>query len=80
MLWQVERTPPGSESGACAHRGSLGTREDRHLLAWHTGIGKPEYKRGQAPTGDLPHLESEPQGKRTRMGERKVSGIERNAK
>jgi len=30
--------------------------------------------------GDLPHLESEPQGTRTKQEERKVSGIERNAK
>ena len=26
-LWQVPRTPPGSESGACLHRGNSGTWE-----------------------------------------------------
>jgi hypothetical protein len=28
--WQASRTPPGSKSGACIHRGSLGTWES-HL-------------------------------------------------
>jgi len=26
-IWQVFRTPPGSESGACVYRGNPGTRE-----------------------------------------------------
>lgn len=73
---RVDRTPPGSKSGACTHKGSLGTRENRHLLAADTGIGKPEYKNGQALTGEL----SCPEGERTKVGERKVSGNERKAK
>ena len=63
---RVERTPPGSKSGACTHKGSLGTREDRHLLAEKTGTGKPEYKSGQALKGDLPYPESEPKGTQTK--------------
>ncbi len=30
VMSRVFRTPPGSETGACAHRGNLGTR-DSHL-------------------------------------------------
>ena len=44
----VYKAPPESESGACTQRGSLGTRENRHLLAEGTGTGKPVYKSGQA--------------------------------
>ena len=29
-VWRVSRTPPGSESGACSHRGNSGTWES-HL-------------------------------------------------
>ena len=57
-------------------RGSLETREDRHLLARNAGTGKPGYKNGQARAGELPLLNV----RRTKVGERKVSGIERNAK
>ena len=36
---RVRRTPPGSESGACLHRGSSGTWES-HLSPWHIpGVG-----------------------------------------
>ena len=55
---RVKRAPPGSSSGACTHRGSRGTRENRHLLAEGTGTGKPVYKKGQALTGELLPLES----------------------
>ncbi len=36
--WQVSKTPPGSENGACIQRVNLGTREDRHLLDRRTGL------------------------------------------
>jgi hypothetical protein len=42
------RTPPETTSGACAYRGSLGTREDRQLLVrkeTETAIG---IQKGQA--------------------------------
>jgi hypothetical protein len=48
-IWQAERTPPESESGACMHRGSLGTREDRHLLVREQPekYGEPVYQRAR---------------------------------
>jgi len=74
--WRVERTPPGSASGACTHRGSLGTRENRHLLAEDTGTGEPVYKKARRRRV----ISSSRKATRTKVGERKVSGIERNAK
>ena len=38
-LWRVRRTPPGSKSRACMHRGSSGTWES-HLFPCHIpGLG-----------------------------------------
>src|SRR5215475_14494225 len=38
-LGQVSRTPPGSASGACSHRGSSGTWESQRS-PWHSpGMG-----------------------------------------
>jgi len=42
--WRAERTPPGSTSGACAQRGSLGTCENRHFLAEETGEARRNRK------------------------------------
>ena len=45
-LWQVCRTPPGSKSGACTHRGNLGTRESQlspsHKSRKIRGTGEPK--------------------------------------
>ena len=38
-LWRVRRTPPGSESGACIHRGSAGTWESRLSPCPTPGLG-----------------------------------------
>src|SRR5262249_49850976 len=38
-LWQVRRTPPGSESGACLHRGSSGTWENHLSPCITPGLG-----------------------------------------
>jgi hypothetical protein len=37
--WQVHRTPPGSESGACLHRGSSGTWENHLSPCTTPGVG-----------------------------------------
>jgi hypothetical protein len=50
---QVSRTPPGSESGACSHRGSSGTWES-HLSPGHIpGLGHRATK-GPGVTWRLP--------------------------
>ena len=38
-IWQVRRTPPGSESGACLHRGSSGTWENHLSPCTIPGVG-----------------------------------------
>src|SRR5262249_8019296 len=38
-IWQVHRTPPGSESGACLHRGSSGTWENHLSPCTTPGVG-----------------------------------------
>ena len=37
--WRVHRTPPGSESGACLHRGSSGTWENHLSPCTIPGLG-----------------------------------------
>jgi hypothetical protein len=38
-LWRVCRTPPGSESGACLHRGNSGTWESHRAPCESPGMG-----------------------------------------
>src|SRR5712691_10042762 len=38
-LWRVSRTPPGSESGACIHRGNSGTWESQLSPCLIPGLG-----------------------------------------
>src|SRR5947208_15825459 len=38
-LWRVRRTPPGSESGACLHRGNSGTWESHVSPCQTPGVG-----------------------------------------
>jgi hypothetical protein len=38
-LWRVRRTPPGSESGACLHRGNSGTWESHLSPCLRPGLG-----------------------------------------
>jgi len=75
-LWQVPRTPPGSESGACLHRGNSGTWE-RQLAPCDqpgggdrvtTGPGGGRFDQAPSPTG-RPPTESSTQG----IGDRATS-------
>jgi hypothetical protein len=59
--WQASRTPPGSESGACMHRDSLGTWESHLSPGVYPGEGDRATKGpggtgrlspGHEPTGD----------------------------
>jgi hypothetical protein len=62
-VWPVRRTPPGSESGACLHRGSSGTWE-HHLSPCTTpGVGDRVTK-GPGVTWGL-HPGHEPDGDTT---------------
>src|SRR5262249_17664046 len=38
-FWRVRRTPPGSESGACLHRGNSGTWESHRAPGDRPGMG-----------------------------------------
>jgi len=40
-LWQGFRIPPGSESGACIHRGDSGTWESQWCPCRESGVGVP---------------------------------------
>ena len=44
-FWRVSRTPPGSESGACVHRGSSGTWESHLSPCTSAGKGGPADQR-----------------------------------
>jgi hypothetical protein len=44
-VWQVPRTPPGSESGACLHRGNSGTWESHPSPCTSAGKGGPADQR-----------------------------------
>ena len=50
-VWQVHRTPPGSESGACLHRGSSGTWENHLSPRTMPGLGDRVTKRPGMPWG-----------------------------
>ena len=75
-IWQAERTPPESESGACTQRGSLGTREDRYLLVREQPeqYGEPVYQRARREWA-VPSLLAS----KNRMGASEVSGSERQS-
>src|SRR4030095_12320329 len=78
-LWQVRRTPPGSESGAYLHRGNSGTWESHRSPGRHTrrgGAGDPSPWRGRRAS-TRPRAQ---QGQHERAEARKVSGSERRAK
>ena len=78
-IWQAERTPPESESGACTHRGSLGTREDRHLLVREQPeqYGEPVYQRARREWA-VPSLLASREDT-NRMGASEVLGSERQS-
>jgi len=48
-LWQVIRTPPGSESGACIQRGNLGTWENHVFPCKVEALRDADPPEGQAP-------------------------------
>jgi hypothetical protein len=48
------RTPPETASGACAYRGSLGTREDRQLLVRERPREGDRYTRRPGARGGSP--------------------------
>ena len=78
-LGQEFRTPPGSESGACFHRGNSGTWES-HLSPCHTTrSGGPGDQKPWRGPGCF-HQVTSPEGIPQTMGARKVSGNERQAK
>ena len=52
-VWQVRRTPPGSESGACLHRGSSGTWENHLSPRITSGLGD-RMTTGPGMTWELP--------------------------
>jgi len=55
MLWRVIRTPPGSETRACSHRGSLGTWEIQMFpCAWNPVKGAGQPMRCSPATGKGP--------------------------
>ncbi len=76
---RVRRTPPGSESGACLHRGNSGTWESqlspcRPYPEWGTGCPKAlAWSGGFDPA-------TSPQGQHVRAAASQVSGRERQAK
>ncbi len=77
-IGQVERTPPESKSGACTQRGSLGTREDRHLLVREQPeqYGEPVDLRARRQWA-VPSLRARRERDTNRMGASEVSGSER---
>ena len=78
-LWRVRRTPPGSESGACLHRGNSGTWES-HLSPCHRPGSGDRVTTGP---GVLLGASTRPRarkGHHKRTEARKVSGSERQAK
>jgi hypothetical protein len=78
-LWQVRRTPPGSESGAYLHRGNSGTWESHRSPCLQTRTGGPgdhrPWRGRRAST--RPRAQ---QGQHERAEASKVSGSERRAK
>ena len=77
-LWRVRRTPPGSESGACLHRGNSGTWESHLSPCPIPGMGDRVTKSpgvavgaSTAPRADYGHHEPRKQA-RYRGGERQA--------
>jgi hypothetical protein len=78
-IWRVLRTPPGSESRACIHRGDLGTWENHLSPCDIPGKGDRATKGPGVAWGLPPGCE--PRWDTTNATEaRKVSGSERQAK
>src|SRR5881397_1269867 len=72
-LWRAGRTPPGSESGACIHRGSSGTWESPLSPCHIPGMGdrvtkSPGVVWGPRP-GHKPGRDNTNEPKRTRYRE-----------
>jgi hypothetical protein len=79
-IGRAERTPPESGSGACTQRGSLGTREDRHLLVREQPeqYGEPVYPRARRERA-VPSLLASREGHEPNGGASEVSGSERQS-
>jgi hypothetical protein len=78
-IWQVPRTPPGSESGACAQRGNSGTWEN-HLSPCATpGMGDRTAK-SPGEVWELSPRSRAREGSHERPEARKVPWCERQAK
>src|SRR2546428_10181374 len=63
-LWRVRRTPPGSESGACLHRGNVGTWESHLSPCPIPGLGdrvttSPGVAGGASPPPRADHRDHE---------------------
>src|SRR5712664_1257755 len=76
-VWRVRRTPPGSESGACHHRGSSGTWESHLSPCPMPGRGDrvttgPGVVLG-LPPGDEPTRDTTNSGSTHGIGERATS-------
>ena len=78
-LWQVRRTPPGSESGAYLHRGNSGTWESHRSPCLQTRTGGPGDQRPWRGRRASTRPRAQ-QGQHERAEARKVSGSERRAK
>ena len=77
--WHVPRTPPGSESGACAHRGHSGTWENPWSPCAPPGMGDRTTTR-PGEVWELSPRSRAREGHHERPEARKVSGGERHAK
>ncbi len=70
------RTPPETKNGACAQRGSLGTREDRKLLVREETGKATGIQEGQTLAGGLqPDGEKRTKGDWRGTGERASSEV-----
>jgi hypothetical protein len=78
-VWQVSRTPPGSESGACLHRGNSGTWESQLSPCRAARNGGPGDQRPWRVRGASTRTRAR-KGHHKRTEARKVPGSERQAK
>jgi hypothetical protein len=76
--WRGCRTPPGSESGACSHRGHSGTWESHLPPCYSAGMGDRRTKSPGVTRGF--HLATSPFGRPRTLEASRVSGNERQAK
>jgi len=77
-VWRVSRTPPGSESGACLHRGDSGTWESHLSPCFIPGMGDRVTKSPGVTWSFL--LATSPLGTPRTTEAGKVSGNERQVK